>query len=255
MRWTACVHTLDLDLYSHLKEFLGNGVRTHVNSKGTIPSTKSSEEDRTHDAALLRTPSPTHYWLSYSSSPKPDPRWILTSPSHPRCSEFSTKDFKPTQKGLQHLQDFSSATHSRLNYSSPHLYPSKPGILVATLSDTRWYGATARTGLISVPMVTLSDTRQYGATTRTGLISVPMVTLSDTRWYGVTARTGLISVPMVSYPADTRWYGATARTGLISVPMVTLSDTRWYGATARAGLISVPMVSYPVRHQVVWSHS
>ena len=31
MRWNACVHTLDLGLYSHPKEFLGNGVRTHVN--------------------------------------------------------------------------------------------------------------------------------------------------------------------------------------------------------------------------------
>ena len=28
-----------LGLYSHPKEFLGNGVRTHVNSKGKIPST------------------------------------------------------------------------------------------------------------------------------------------------------------------------------------------------------------------------
>ena len=28
------MHRLDLGLYSHPKEFLGNGVRTHVNSKG-----------------------------------------------------------------------------------------------------------------------------------------------------------------------------------------------------------------------------
>ena len=32
MRWNACVHRQDLSLYSHLKESLGNGVRTHVNS-------------------------------------------------------------------------------------------------------------------------------------------------------------------------------------------------------------------------------
>ena len=38
-RWNACVHRLDLGLYSHPKEFGGNGVRTHVNSKGKIPST------------------------------------------------------------------------------------------------------------------------------------------------------------------------------------------------------------------------
>ena len=39
VRWNACVHRLDLGLYSHPKEFWGNGVRTHVNSKGKIPST------------------------------------------------------------------------------------------------------------------------------------------------------------------------------------------------------------------------
>ena len=40
VRWNVCVHRLDLGLYSHLKEFLGNGVRTHANSKGKIPSTR-----------------------------------------------------------------------------------------------------------------------------------------------------------------------------------------------------------------------
>ena len=35
--WNACVHRLDLGLYSHPKEFLGNGVRAHVNSKEKIP--------------------------------------------------------------------------------------------------------------------------------------------------------------------------------------------------------------------------
>ena len=39
MRWNTCVHRLDLGLYSHPKEFWGNGVRTHANSKGKIPST------------------------------------------------------------------------------------------------------------------------------------------------------------------------------------------------------------------------
>ena len=39
VRWNTYVHRLDLGLYSHLKEFLGNGVRTHINSKGKIPLT------------------------------------------------------------------------------------------------------------------------------------------------------------------------------------------------------------------------
>ena len=39
VRRNACMHRLDLGLYSHPKEFWGNGVWTHVNSKGKIPST------------------------------------------------------------------------------------------------------------------------------------------------------------------------------------------------------------------------
>ena len=66
VRWNACVYRLDLGLYSRPKEFGGNGVRTHVNSKGKIPSTGGSEQDRTRDAASCRTVSPTHYQLSYS---------------------------------------------------------------------------------------------------------------------------------------------------------------------------------------------
>ena len=44
------MHGLDLGLYSHPKEFWGNGVRTDVNSKGRIPSTGSSEENRQTDS-------------------------------------------------------------------------------------------------------------------------------------------------------------------------------------------------------------
>ena len=49
VQWNACMHRVDLSLYFHLREVLGNGVRTHVNSKGKISSTGSSEEDRTHN--------------------------------------------------------------------------------------------------------------------------------------------------------------------------------------------------------------
>ena len=64
LQWNACVHRLDLGLYSHPKEFWGNGVRTYVNSKGKIPSTRGSEKDQTDDAVSCRTASPTHYRLS-----------------------------------------------------------------------------------------------------------------------------------------------------------------------------------------------
>ena len=46
VRWNACVHKLDLDLYSHLKEFWGKEVRTHVNSKGKIPSKRKKNLPR-----------------------------------------------------------------------------------------------------------------------------------------------------------------------------------------------------------------
>ena len=44
VRWNACVHTLDLGLYSHPEEFLGNGIRNHANTKGKMPFTGGSEE-------------------------------------------------------------------------------------------------------------------------------------------------------------------------------------------------------------------
>ena len=64
VRWNTCVHRLELGLFPHRTEFLGNGVRTHVNSKLKIPSTGkkfSPEENGTHDVVLSRTASPTHY--------------------------------------------------------------------------------------------------------------------------------------------------------------------------------------------------
>ena len=53
VRWNACVHRLDLGLYSHPKEFFGgNGVWTHVNSKGKIPSTGKCPQRRIEHATL-----------------------------------------------------------------------------------------------------------------------------------------------------------------------------------------------------------
>ena len=72
MLWNACVHRLDLSLYSHLKEFLGNGVRAHVDSNGKI----SPEEDGTHNAASSRTASPTDYQRAI---PAPFDFWISSS--------------------------------------------------------------------------------------------------------------------------------------------------------------------------------
>ena len=76
--WNACVHRLDLGLYSHPEEFWGNGFRTHVNSKGKIPSTGSSMEDRTQNTASCRTASPTHCQLRCSSPKLNIKMWICT---------------------------------------------------------------------------------------------------------------------------------------------------------------------------------
>ena len=53
VRWNSCVHRLDLGSYSHLKEFLGNGVRTHVNSNGKIPSTGENSPQRKIEPTTL----------------------------------------------------------------------------------------------------------------------------------------------------------------------------------------------------------
>ena len=71
--WNACARRRNLGLYSHPKEFGGNGARNHVNSRGKILSTGGSEEVRTRDAAPRKTASPTHYGLSYSATPPPPP--------------------------------------------------------------------------------------------------------------------------------------------------------------------------------------
>ena len=69
--WFACVHRLDLSLYPHPKQSLGNRIRNQYSFKGKIPSTRGSEEGQTHYATSDRTASSTHHRLSYSS-PCPD---------------------------------------------------------------------------------------------------------------------------------------------------------------------------------------
>ena len=60
---------------------LGNGLSTHVNSKGKspLPENFSPEEDRTHEAAPNRTESLTHYQLSYSGPTQGVRQWSSTA--------------------------------------------------------------------------------------------------------------------------------------------------------------------------------
>ena len=75
---------------------LENGVRTHVNSKGKIPSTGGSQEDRTCVTASRRTASPTHYQLSYDG---PHPLFIFAAISFDlKRSTLCSKDLKNKSK-------------------------------------------------------------------------------------------------------------------------------------------------------------
>ena len=71
VRWNACVHRLDLGLYSHPKEFFGGmesePMLTPVEGKYPL-NQRDSEASQTHEAASCRTVSPAHYQLSSSSS-------------------------------------------------------------------------------------------------------------------------------------------------------------------------------------------
>ena len=75
VRWNACVHRLNLGLYSHPKEFWGNGVWTHVNSKGIIPSTGKCPQRSIEPATLWQRAQalptelfrPPYIYLSLSS--------------------------------------------------------------------------------------------------------------------------------------------------------------------------------------------
>ena len=71
------MHRLDLSLYSHPKEFWGNGERTYVNSKGKIPSSRK---------ILLRRGSNPHCCIMQDSKPNTlltELFWHPTTVQHP----------------------------------------------------------------------------------------------------------------------------------------------------------------------------
>ena len=82
VRWNACVHRLDLGLYSHPKEFggRGDGVWTHVNSKGKIPSTGKCPQRRIELADAVDS-EPKHYQRAI---PAPDVMFSLPNVLIPR---------------------------------------------------------------------------------------------------------------------------------------------------------------------------
>ena len=88
MRWKACVHRLDLGLYSHPKEFLGNEVRTHVNSKENSPLPgKTSPQRRIEPTTLHQAGKRAQHTTNELFRP---PQWMIhaaltsSSSSHAR---------------------------------------------------------------------------------------------------------------------------------------------------------------------------
>ena len=74
VRWNACVHRLDFGLYSHPKEFWGNGVGTHVNSKGKIPSTgKNSPQRRIEPTTPHQAGQRARHSTNWAIPPPPPP--------------------------------------------------------------------------------------------------------------------------------------------------------------------------------------
>ena len=85
VRWNACVHRLDLSLYSHPKEFWGNGVWTHVNSKGKIPSTGKCPQRRIEPATLWTASPSTTNWAIAAPAKTVVVCWLLNVPATCKC--------------------------------------------------------------------------------------------------------------------------------------------------------------------------
>ena len=112
------------------KRTLGNGVRTHVDSKRKTFSTGGSEEGLIHDATSHRTASPTHYRLSYSG-PHCHPNQsntlhteLFRSPLSPKSTQHTTDWAIPVPTVTQ-----INPTHYRLSYSPLSPKPSPISIL------------------------------------------------------------------------------------------------------------------------------
>ena len=89
--WNACVHRLDLNLYSHPQELGGMESEPTLFPlvKFPLPEKFSSEEDQTHNAAS-RTASPTHY------------QWAVPAPARVKVTECGIKSYRSTVQTYEH---------------------------------------------------------------------------------------------------------------------------------------------------------
>ena len=147
VRWNECVHRLDLGLYSHPKQFLGNGVRNHVNSKEKplLPEKFSSEENLTHDAVSSKTVSPTQCQLSYSGH-QSNYLSRCVSDTHFACCWGAKQPIKPKDKETKSDPRFSVIIGSiaplshQLGWSPRARWAQTSSCLLRSLCPPpRWY--------------------------------------------------------------------------------------------------------------------
>ena len=75
------MHRVDLGLYSHPKEVWGNGVRTHVNSKGKNPLYRRLRGASNPRRCITKDNKPSTLPIELSLPPSPPPPTL--PPSHP----------------------------------------------------------------------------------------------------------------------------------------------------------------------------
>ena len=81
-QWNACVHRLDFGLYSYTNEFSEMESEPMLTPREKSSLLDGSKQGCIRDAALHRTVSPTHYWLSYSHLKLDGPNMcIMCTPS------------------------------------------------------------------------------------------------------------------------------------------------------------------------------
>ena len=85
MRRNACLHRLDLGLYSHPIEFWGMESEAMLTPRGN-PLYQKTRGGSTSNAESCRTTSLTHYWQSYSPPPPHPP---LHPPTHGTIKKIS----------------------------------------------------------------------------------------------------------------------------------------------------------------------
>ena len=163
MRWNAYLHRLYLSLYSYPKEFRGNGVRTHVNSKGKITFTgtillRGAWNPR---GCIKQDSQPNTLTTSYSGPFTKISEWYLYCLSVGLNSLSIVLQETSTVCSMQATRSFS--------FLSPllHSYQSNYGL---GLEGRRGFSCRVRLGVASPPRIPWCSTDKW--------VCLPIVTYS-----------------------------------------------------------------------------